>query len=140
MHVIAGTAFGQRAPTPVFSDTLYVAVTLRAGGRIGVPAEHEERGVYVVSGDVTIAGAPVAPFNVAVLPAGETTEILATSPARLMLFGGAKMDGDRHIWWNFVASSRELMEAAKQRWRERRFPSVPDDAEEFIPLPEDAPR
>jgi redox-sensitive bicupin YhaK (pirin superfamily) len=64
-------------------------------------------------------------------------EIKASSPARLMLFGGARVDGDRHIWWNFVASSRELMEAAKQRWRERRFPPVPDETE-FIPLPDDA--
>jgi redox-sensitive bicupin YhaK (pirin superfamily) len=139
MHVIAGTAFGQRAPTPVFSDTLYVAVTLAAGAQIGVPAEHEERGVYVVSGDVTIAGAAVEPYHVAVLLSGATVEIRATSPARLMLFGGAKMDGDRHVWWNFVASSRELMEAAKQRWRDMRFPRVPGETE-FIPLPDDAER
>jgi hypothetical protein len=67
-------------------------------------------------------------------PAG-TVEIKAASAARLMLFGGARMDGDRHIWWNFVSSSRELMEAAKQRWREQRFPPVPGDPER-IPLPE----
>jgi redox-sensitive bicupin YhaK (pirin superfamily) len=139
MHVIAGTAFGLRAPTPVFSDTLYVAVTLAAGGRIGVPAEHEERGVYVVSGEVSIAGTAIEPYHVAVLPPGGTVEIRAASPARLMLFGGAKMDGDRHIWWNFVASSRDLMEAAKQRWRDMRFPPVPDETE-FIPLPEDTDR
>jgi redox-sensitive bicupin YhaK (pirin superfamily) len=139
VHVIAGTAFGERAPTPVFSDTLYVAVTLAAGGSIGVPAEHEERGVYVVSGEVTIAGAAIEPYHVAVLPPGETVEVKAISPARLMLFGGQKMDGDRHIWWNFVASSRELMEAAKQRWRDMQFPPVPDETE-FIPLPEDADR
>lgn len=139
MHVIAGTAFGERAPTPVFSDTLYVAVMLAPGGKIDVPPEHEERGVYVVSGDITVAGAPLAPFHVAVLPAGGAIEIKAASPARLMLFGGARMDGDRHIWWNFVASSRELIEEAKQRWREQRFAAVPDETE-FIPLPEDAER
>ena len=70
------------------------------------------------------------------LPPGGTVEIAAASAARLMLFGGARMDADRHIWWNFVASSRDLMEAAKERWREQRFPSVPDETE-FIPLPED---
>jgi len=136
LHVVAGTAFGQRAPTPVFSDTLYVSVTLSAGGKLGVPPDHEERAAYVVSGDVTVAGMPLDPFHVAVLPAGGTIEIEATSPARVMLFGGAKMDGDRLIWWNFVASSRDLMEAAKQRWREQRFGAVPDESE-FIPLPED---
>ncbi|MCG6877186.1 MAG: pirin family protein [Betaproteobacteria bacterium] len=137
MHVIAGTAFGQKAPTPVFSDTLYVSLELSAGGVIGVPPEHEERGVYVVSGDITVAGEPLAPFHVAVLPAGGTIEIKAATPARAMLFGGAKMDGDRHIWWNFVASSRELMDEAKRRWREQRFGAVPDETE-FIPLPEDS--
>jgi|AP12_2_1047962.scaffolds.fasta_scaffold04381_2 redox-sensitive bicupin YhaK (pirin superfamily) len=138
MRVIAGTAFGERAPTPVFSDTLYVAATLEGGARIDVPPEHEERGVYVVSGDVTVSGTAIAPFHVAVLPAGSPVEIKATSPARLMLFGGAKMDGDRHIWWNFVASSRALIEDAKQRWREMRFGAVPGETE-FIPLPEDSP-
>jgi len=140
LHVIAGTAFGQRAPTPVFSETLYVAVTLAAGARIEVPDEHEERAVYVVSGDVTVGGTSIAPHDVAVLPAKGSVEIRAASPARLMVFGGAKMDGDRHVWWNFVASSRELMEEAKQRWREQRFGKVPGDETEFIPLPEDTPK
>jgi len=139
MHVIAGTAFGQRAPTPVFSDTLYVAVTLAAGSRIDVPPEHEERGIYVVSGDITVAGAPVAPFHVAVPPARGAIEIKAASPARLLLFGGAGMDGDRDVWWNFVASSRELIEEGKRRWREGRFAAVPGETE-FIPLPDDAER
>lgn len=137
LHVIAGTAFGQRAPTPVFSDTLYVSATLAAGAKLGVPPDHEERAVYVVSGDISVAGAPLEPFHVAVLPAGGTIEIQAISPARVMLFGGTKMDGDRLIWWNFVASSRDLMEEAKQGWREGRFDPVPDETE-FIPLPEDA--
>jgi len=136
LRVIAGNAFGQKAPTPVFSDTLYVAADLAPGGRIALPPEHEERGVYVVSGNITVDGMSVAPFHVASLPAGGTVEIKAASPARLMLFGGARMDGDRHIWWNFVASSRELIEEAKQRWREQRFPPVPNETE-FIPLPED---
>jgi len=139
LRVIAGTAFGQQAPTPVFSQTLYVAAELAAGAKMGVPAEHEERGVYVVSGDVTVAGDSVAPFHVAVLPPGGTVEIRAASAARLMLFGGARLDGDRHIWWNFVASSRDLMEEAKERWREQRFPPVPDETE-FIPLPEEENR
>lgn len=137
MRVIAGTAFGKRAPTPVFSETLYVAAELSAGGTIALPPEHEERGVYVVSGDIAIDDAGLAPFQAAVLPPGGTVEIKAVSAARLMLFGGERMDGDRHIWWNLVSSSRELMEAAKQRWREQRFPPVPDETE-FIPLPEDA--
>lgn len=139
LHVIAGAAFGQRAPTPVFSETLYVAVTLAAGGKIDVPPEHEERAVYVVSGEAMVGGVPVPPFHVAVLAVGETITIEAASPTRLMLFGGAKLDGDRQIWWNFVASSRERIEEAKQRWREQRFEAVPGETE-FIPLPEDTPK
>lgn len=136
IRVIAGNAFGQRAPTPVLSETLYAAVELAAGARLALPPEHEERAVHVVSGGVEVDGVAVAPFHVAALPASGAVEIRAISAARLMLFGGARIDGERHIWWNFVASSRELMEDAKQRWREQRFPPVPDETE-FIPLPED---
>ena len=137
IRVIAGSAFGQRAPTPVFSETLYAAVELAAGAKLALPPEHEERAIHVVSGGIAVDGVTIAPFHVAALAAGGTVDITATSATRLMLFGGARIDGDRHIWWNFVASSRELMEKAKQRWREQRFPPVPDETE-FIPLPEDA--
>ena len=137
IRVIAGSAFGQRAPTPVFSETLYAAVELAAGAKLALPPEHEERAIHVVSGEIAVDGVTIAPFHVAALAAGGTVEITAASAARLMLFGGARIDEDRHIWWNFVASSRELMEEAKQRWREQRFPPVPDETE-FIPLPEDA--
>jgi len=136
MRVIAGTAFGQRAPTPVFMDTLYVAVELAADAAIGLPPEHEERGVYMVSGDVTVDGTRVAPLQAAVLPPGGTVEIEAATAARLMLFGGAKMDADRHIWWNFVSSRKERIEQAKADWKAGHFGKVPGDEIEFIPLPE----
>jgi redox-sensitive bicupin YhaK (pirin superfamily) len=135
MRLIAGHAFGRRAPATTYSDMFYLAVDMAPGGRLELPPEHEERGVYVVEGDIRVAGVTLAPLHAAVLEAGATVAISAASPARLMLFGGARMDGDRHIWWNFVASSREQIEAAKQRWRERRFPPVPGETE-FIPLPE----
>jgi redox-sensitive bicupin YhaK (pirin superfamily) len=134
LRVIAGRAYGQRSPVPTYSDVLYVAAEIQAGSNLAIPPEHEERGIYVVEGDVSIAGAMLAPLHLAVLPAGEPIVIEAASFARVMLLGGAKMDGDRHIWWNFVASSRQLMEDAKARWREKRFPPVPGETE-FIPLP-----
>jgi len=134
LRVIAGHAYGARAPAAVYSEVLYVAAEMQPGAKIEVPPEHEERGVYLVEGDVKLSGAPLALQTMAVLPNGGTFVIEAASFARLMLLGGARMDGDRHIWWNFVASSRELMEAAKQRWREGRFPAVPGETE-FIPLP-----
>lgn len=136
IRVIAGTAFGERAPTPVFSETLYAAIELTGGAELALSPEHEERAIYVVSGEVAVSDVTVEPFHVAACPASGTVEIRANSRARLMLFGGTRIDGDRHIWWNFVASSHELMEAAKQRWREQRFPPVPGETE-FIPLPDD---
>jgi hypothetical protein len=91
--------------------------------------------VYVVEGEVSIEGQPVEPGHLAVLAPGTNVEIAAGGSARLMLLGGAKMDGDRLIWWNFVGSSKELIEDAKLRWTEERFPPVPGESE-FIPLPE----
>lgn len=135
LRVIAGHAWGMRSPVQTYSDTLYVAAEMQAGGKIGLPAEHEQRGVYAVEGEVQVAGQPLAPQHMAVLPEGRTVVIEAATAARLMLLGGAKMDGDRHIWWNFVASSRELIEDAKARWRAQRFAPVPGDTE-FIPLPD----
>ena len=135
LRVIAGRAWGMRSPVQTYSDTLYVAAEMQAGGKIALPAEHEQRGIYVVEGEVEVAGEPLAPQHMAVLPEGRTVVIEAVTAARLMLLGGAKMDGERHIWWNFVASSRELIEDAKVRWHEQRFAPVPGETE-FIPLPD----
>jgi redox-sensitive bicupin YhaK (pirin superfamily) len=134
MRLIVGSAFGKKAPVPVFSEIFYLAAEVDANAAFDLPPEHEERAVYVVEGRVQIAGTPVAPLQLAVLPADTTVRIEAATPARLMLLGGAKIDGERFIWWNFVASSRELIEDAKQRWRERGFAAVPGETE-FIPLP-----
>jgi redox-sensitive bicupin YhaK (pirin superfamily) len=134
LHLIAGTAFGRTAPTPTYSPMFYLAVEMEAGAGFELPFEHEERGVYAISGDVTLAGEALPARHLAVLPSSTAVRIVARSAARLMLVGGAAMDGDRHIWWNFVASTRELMDAAAERWRAGRFPQVPGESE-FIPLP-----
>ena len=136
MRLLAGVAFGQRAPTPTFSDMFYVAVEMQAGAAFEFLPEHAERAAYIVEGEVSVAGEPVAPYHMAALSAGSKLEILASTAARVMLLGGAAMDGDRFIWWNLVASSQEKIEEAKARWRERRFPPVPGDDVEFIPLPD----
>jgi len=135
MQLIAGSAFGERAPTPTFSPIFYLAVEMHEGAAFDLPPEHEERGVYAIEGELGVGDAAVAPHQLAVLPQGETVRIRAAKPSRLVLLGGAKMDGDRLIWWNFVASSRALIDAASARWRERDFPPVPGETE-FIPLPE----
>jgi len=135
MQLIAGSAFGERAPTPTFSPIFYLAVEMHEGAAFDLPPEHEERGVYAIEGELGVGDAAVAPHQLAVLPQGETVRIRAAKPSRLVLLGGAKMDGDRLIWWNFVASSRALIDAASARWREQAFPPVPGETE-FIPLPE----
>lgn len=135
MRLIAGDAFGEKSPAPTFSKMFYLAAEFEAGAILTLPPEHEERGVYLVQGDVSVSGISLPEKSLAYLPAGEKVEIKAISQSRVMLLGGEKMDGPRHIWWNFVASSKEKIEEAKQRWRDQRFAPVPGETE-FIPLPE----
>jgi len=135
VRVIAGRAFGVRSPVAVFTDTLYAAAELDPGASVVLTPEHEERGVYVVEGDVTIGDAAVGTGQLAVLAEGVEVEVRAPFSATLMLLGGAKMDGSRFIWWNFVSSSKERIERAKDDWREDRFGRVPGETER-IPLPE----
>ena len=135
MRLLAGTAFGEQAPTPIFSPMFYVAVEMEPGAAIELSPEHEQRGVYAVDREVLVAGEALPAPHCAVLAEDATVRLEATTGARVMLFGGAGMDGDRKIWWNFVASSRALIDAASERWREQRFPPIPGETE-FIPLPE----
>jgi redox-sensitive bicupin YhaK (pirin superfamily) len=134
-RIIAGTAFGQRAPVATFSETLYCDVVLKAGAKIEVPIEHEERAIHPVVGPVSIAGRTVEPGNMLVLRAGMPVTIEALEDARLMLLGGERLDGPRQMWWNFVSSSQERIEQAKADWKAGRFGQVPSETE-FIPLPE----
>ncbi len=135
IRVILGEAFGVRSPVPLPWDTLYLDVQLDAGARLQLPLETEERALYVLSGDIEIDGRGFPPHHMLVFRSGADVVVRATSSTRAMVLGGAVMDGPRHIWWNFVSSSRERIEQAKRDWLERRFPDVPGDEEEFIPLP-----
>jgi redox-sensitive bicupin YhaK (pirin superfamily) len=135
LRLIAGSAYGVRSPIVTYSKMFYLAAEMRGGAECDLPPDVSERGVYVVDGEVNVGGQPVASHHLVLLTQGSTVTIRAASDARLMLIGGVKHDGDRLIWWNFVGSSRELIEAAKRRWREGGFPEVPGETE-FIPLPE----
>lgn len=135
LRLIAGSGWGERSPVKTFSPMFYGAVTARGPARFELPAEHEERAIYLIDGEATAGGAPLAQHTVTVFEPGAALDIATDGPARLMVFGGAALDGERFIHWNFVASSRELIEEARTRWREQRFPRVPDETE-FIPLPE----
>jgi redox-sensitive bicupin YhaK (pirin superfamily) len=135
VRIIAGTAFGQRAPVATFSETLYCDVALKAGAKIDVPIEHEERAIQPVMGRIRIAGRAIEPGSMLVLRAGMPVTIEAMDDARLMLLGGERLDGPRQMWWNFVSSSPERIEQAKADWKAGRFGQVPSETE-FIPLPE----
>jgi len=133
--VIAGTGWGKRSPVGVFTDTLYVDMRLTDGTKLTIPPEHEERGVYVLAGEIEIAGDRFGVGSMLVLRPDKPVDVLAHGAVHLVALGGATADGPRHIWWNFVSSSAERIEQAKADWRTGRFDPVVDD-DEFIPLPE----
>ncbi len=137
LSVIAGTAYGAKSPVKVLSPTLYVAALLAAGGTLPVDDEHAERAVYVASGTVSLgqAGRQYGEGTLLVLPTGASVELTSTTGAQLMLLGGAPLAGERHIYWNFVSSSVERLEKAKDDWQAGHFGKVPGDELEFIPLP-----
>src|SRR5258706_9366304 len=135
LRVVAGSAFGKRSPAPVLMQTLFVGVEIDAGRSFDLDPEHEGRAVYALEGAVTVSGTPLPQQHMAGPAPPAALQVKALARARLMLVGGGKEDGERLIWWNFVAGSREILEEAKLRWREQRFPRVPGD-DEFIPLPE----
>ncbi len=134
VRMLLGSLYGARSAVRTFSETLYADVILDIGATLPVPAEHEERALYLVDGTVEIAGEAFAPGRLLVLRPATEIVVTARSAARLMLLGGASMDGPRHLWWNFVSSSSERIEQAKADWQGGRFPTVPGDSE-FIPLP-----
>lgn len=134
-RVIAGEAFGLRSPVRVYAPTLYVDLQFQRDGVFVLPPEHEERAVYVVDGDVRVGGEPLLAAHMLAAAPGGDVEIAGSAGARVMLCGGAPLDGDRAMWWNFVSSSQERIERAKADWLAQRFGQVPGETD-FIPLPE----
>jgi redox-sensitive bicupin YhaK (pirin superfamily) len=135
-RLIVGTYAGHTAPTTHFSPTFYVGAELKAGAKTAISPEHAERAVYIADGEAAIGDRLLGVGDLAVLRASQPAAIVAgAAGTKLMLLGGAAMDGPRHIWWNFVSSSRERIEKAKADWKASRFARVPGD-DEFIPLPD----
>jgi redox-sensitive bicupin YhaK (pirin superfamily) len=136
LRVIAGSMHGLRSPVETRRDTVFADVHLAAGAVLPLDAEHEERAIYVLSGEIEIAGDRHGPERLLVLKPGDRVELRAASDAHFVIVGGAAMDGPRHIWWNFVSSRKDRIEAAKADWKAGRFDLVPGDSTEYIPLPE----
>lgn len=141
IRLILGDIYGERAPVTTHSETFYADALLEPGSRMPLPDNHEDRAIYVIEGSVEIAGQTHDKNAMMVFRPGDRITIRAGERgARLMLLGGATLEGPRHIWWNFVSSSREKIEEAKQSWKkgdweQGLFRLPPDDMNEFIPLP-----
>ncbi|CAN5611686.1 pirin family protein [soil metagenome] len=135
LRLIAGRGFGEESPVRVFADTLNVAMDLDADAEAAIEASHPERALYVLEGEAQLDGADIPARHLVVLEPGQPARLRAKTPLKSMLFGGAPLDGRRHLWWNFVSSSPDRIEQAKQDWREGRFGRVAGD-DEAIPLPE----
>ncbi len=136
-RVIIGHYEGYRSPVKVPSDTLYTDLMLAPGASAPLAADWEERAVYVLSGELDVAGDVFGSDRLLVFRPGDAITLKAgAGGCHLSLFGGAALGSRRHIWWNFVSSSKERIEQAKEEWRTGRFDIVPGDEKEFIPLPE----
>ena len=139
-RLIVGSLYGEKSPVKVFSEMFYADVLLEKGARLPVTSEYEERAVFIVEGAAEFTpndGTFNAGQLVILKPGQEITLSCASASARVMLFGGEPLGEKRHIWWNFVSSSKDRIEQAKRDWKERRFAPVPEETE-FIPLPADS--
>ena len=137
LRLIAGEAFGLTSPVKVFSPIFYADARFAPGGVLRYQAGHEERAFLVIEGEVQSGPTEVhGPGAMLALEDGEEISLYAAAPARVMLLGGAPLDGERHIWWNFVSSSKERIERAKADWTDGKFGLIPGDDNEFIPLPD----
>jgi redox-sensitive bicupin YhaK (pirin superfamily) len=135
IRVVAGSYDGVVAPFSSAWETLLVDARLPPGGRLPISTHHDERAVFVAEGEVDIAGQPFDAGPLVVLKPGEPVTVSARTASRVVLLGGEPMDGPRHIWWNFVSSSKERIEQAKADWQAGRFAPVPGETD-FVPLPE----
>ena len=135
-RVVIGELEGKRSPVTVYHNTLYADIRLAPGASYRVPADAEERAIFVLEGHVTISGDRFPENRLLVFRPGDEIVVSSEHGAHFMLFGGASLGSKRYIWWNFVSSSKERIEQAKEEWKTGRFDIVPGDDKEFIPLPE----
>jgi redox-sensitive bicupin YhaK (pirin superfamily) len=138
VRVLVGRAWGMESPVAPVSETLYVDISLPAGGRLDIPPLASERALYAVDGAYELQGKRIEPYAMVVLPAGDTVRVEAETPARVMLIGGEPLDGPRFIWWNFVSSRREQITAAASEWSAHQTPRIEGETE-WIPLPSSLP-
>ncbi len=134
-RVLMGSLWGATAATTQHCPTIYADLMLHAGARLSIDAEADERAILVTEGAASLDGQRLDPFTLYLLAPGHAMTLAATAPSRALLLGGQAFSTPRHVWWNFVSSSRDRIHQAKADWQAMRFPLIPGDDEEFIPIP-----
>ncbi len=137
-RLIAGTGFGAKANVKTHSPMVYAHWELTAGAKAGVPTDHPERAIFIAKGEVEVDGRNYVEGQMLVFAPGDTVTVTAVQNSTVMVLGGEPL-GERHIWWNFVSSSKDRIEQAKADWKAGRIPLPQHDHDEYIPLPEDPP-
>ncbi|WP_448662122.1 pirin family protein [Sphingomonas sp. CJ20] len=135
-RVIMGELWGASAPTTSYAQTIYADIALEPGASIPIDPSADERALYVSMGEASLDGMPLIPMTLYVLRPGTHATLRSERGARVMLCGGEAFTTPRHVWWNFVSSSRDRINQAKEDWKAGSFPKVPGDDKEFIPIPE----
>ena len=135
-RIVMGSLWGETAPVTCHSHTIYADIHLQPGGAMPVDPEADERGLYLAEGEAELDGLKLEPSRLYVLRPGVAATLRSGGGGHVMLCGGAPLDGPRHVWWNFVSSSRKRIRQARDDWRAGRFALPPGDSDEFIPLPE----
>ena len=135
-RIIMGSLWGRTAPTTTYAGTIYADIVLDPGASVPIDAAAEERAVYLAMGEATLEGVPLEPMVLYVLRPGIAATLRSASGGRAMLCGGDAFATPRHVWWNFVSSSRDRIQEAKRAWMAGSFPRVPGDEQEWIPIPE----
>jgi redox-sensitive bicupin YhaK (pirin superfamily) len=135
-RIIMGSLWGLAAPTTTYAGTIYADIVLDPGASVPIDAAAEERAVYLAMGEATLEGVPLEPMVLYVLRPGIAATLRSASGGRAMLCGGDAFTTPRHVWWNFVSSSRDRINEAKRAWMSGNFPKVPGDEQEWIPIPE----
>jgi len=135
-RVIMGRLWGATAPVTCHSPTIYADIALQPGASVPIDADADERAVYLAKGEASLDGLPLIEHVLYILRPGTAATLRSAMGGRVMLCGGAPMDGPRFVWWNFVSSSRDRIRQAREDWKAQRFPLVPGDAEERIEIPE----
>ncbi|HSM53840.1 MAG TPA: pirin-like C-terminal cupin domain-containing protein, partial [Erythrobacter sp.] len=133
--VIMGELWGKRAPTTTYADTIYAEIVLAPSGSLPIEISADERAVMLVGGEASVDGQALGLYELSVLAPGRNMTLSSERGGRIMLLGGEAFSTPRHAWWNFVSSSRDRIRQAREDWDAGRFPKVPGDEDEWIPIP-----